>query len=69
MELIAPFEGGPQEVSASRSTGACLTSVRFARSSLRGACEGKVMDISPKPNEIQKARNGSNEKRHPHAHR
>ena len=28
-------------------------------------CEGKAMDVSPKPNKIQKARNGSNEKRHP----
>ena len=28
-------------------------------------CEEKAMDKSPKPNEIQKARNGSNEKRHP----
>ena len=28
-------------------------------------CEGKAMAVSPKPNKIQKARNGSNEKRHP----
>ena len=28
-------------------------------------CEAKVMDKSPKPNEIHKERNGSNEKRHP----
>ena len=28
-------------------------------------CEGKAMDVSPKPNKIQKARNDSNKKRHP----
>ena len=28
-------------------------------------CEGKAMDASPKPNKIEKARNGSNKKRHP----
>ena len=33
-----------------------------AREELR---EGKAMDMSPKPNKIQKARNGLNEKRHP----
>ena len=27
--------------------------------------KGKAMDMSPKPNKIQKARNGSNEKRDP----
>ena len=26
---------------------------------------GKAMDVSPKPNKFQKARNDSNEKRHP----
>ena len=64
-ELIAPSEGAPQEVSTSRSAGARLTSVRFVRSSSRGAREGKAMDVSPRQNEIQKARNCSNEKRHP----
>ena len=28
-------------------------------------CEGEATDVSPKPNKIQKAKSGSNEKRHP----
>ena len=64
-ELIASSEGAPQEVSTSRSAGARSVSVRFMRSSLRGAREGKATDMSPGQNEIQKARNCSNEKRLP----
>ena len=40
-ELIAPSEGAPQEVSTSRSAGARSASVRFVRSSTRGAREGE----------------------------
>ena len=46
-----------------------MARVYFAQSRSRGAREGKATDMSPRLNEIQKARNCSNEKRHPRAHR